>query len=203
MKNPASVIPLIEKWELFAKKNPQKDMYVFAQWLLASRQEQGKENSSGISKSSSENSARAAILITKLQHYLGMYVKPSVKELGFSKEHEYNFLFQISKMDKPNKNDLSKENMVEFSTGRDVIRRLKAKGLVSEKTDPEDKRAAQLSITAKGEKVLEKSFDLMAGSLTDFMGNLNEKEQTQLVSLLARLNSYHASKNKKDILPYL
>ena len=203
MKNAYSAIPLIERWEKFSEENPQNDIYAFAHWLLAAKQGQLKETQSRPSEPAAGSAVQVAVLITSLRNYLGMYVKPYVKELGFTKEHEYNFLYQVSKMHKPNKNDLSKENMVEFSTGREIIRRLKAKGLISEKTDPGDKRSAQLSLTAKGKKILEKSFGLIAGSFTDFLGDLTEKEQQQLITLLTKLNKYQALKNNKEILSYL
>ncbi|MDP9041279.1 MAG: hypothetical protein M3N30_04810, partial [Bacteroidota bacterium] len=112
----SSVIPLIEKWEVFSSENPQKDMYAFANWLLDSRTE-NIQNKDGRPTDDRGNASTVAILITRLQKYLGLYIKPVISQLGFSREHEYNFLYQISRMDKPTKNNLSKENMVEFSTG--------------------------------------------------------------------------------------
>jgi DNA-binding MarR family transcriptional regulator len=202
MKN-TSVIPLLDQWEKFIEENPQKDIYAFANWLLASKHDQIRENRAPESEGGIENAVQAAILITRLQRYLGMYVKPAIKALGFSREHEYNFLYQVSKMNNPNKNDLSKENMVEFSTGRDIIRRLILKNLVSEKVDPGDKRAAQLHLTAKGRKILDKSFNMIAETFTDFLGGLSAREQSQLIVLLNKLNKYQALKNNREILSYL
>ncbi len=196
----SSVVPLLEKWEAFAEQNPQKDIYEFAIWLLSSRQGEIKEP---VSVRENDNSSRVAILITRLQKYLALYIKPTIRELGFTKEHEYNFLYQVGKMTKTNKNDLSKENMVEFSTGRDIIRRLIAKNLIAEKTDPEDKRASLLALTPRGRKMLEKSFEMIGGSFTDFLGDLTTREQLNLISLLTKLNNYQALKNKKEILSYL
>ncbi len=202
MKN-TSVIPLLDQWEKFIEENPQKDIYAFANWLLASKRDQNRESMPAESGEGVENAVQAAILITRLQRYLGMYVKPAIKALGFTREHEYNFLYQVSKMNNPNKNDLSKENMVEFSTGRDIIRRLILKNLVSEKVDPEDKRAARLQVTSKGRKILDRSFDMIAETFTDFLGGLSLKEQVQLVTLLTKLNKYQALKNNREILSYL
>jgi MarR family transcriptional regulator, lower aerobic nicotinate degradation pathway regulator len=201
MKN-SSVIPLLEKWESFNDGYPGGDLFAFARWILAGRLEE-KRKSGPPGKQDMNNAATAAILITRLQRYLGLYIRPVAKELGFTKEHEYNFLYQVSKMNKPNKNDLSKENMVEFSTGRDIIRRLIEKNLVQEKRDPEDKRAAQLVITPKGKKILERSFEMLAEPLTDYLGDLSNKEQKQLIGLLNKLNKYHSLKNRREILAYL
>jgi MarR family transcriptional regulator, lower aerobic nicotinate degradation pathway regulator len=168
--------------------------------LIGSRQEERREPTIA-----PENGypGEVAILITRLQRYLALYIKPAIKDLGFTKEHEYNFLYQVGKMRKPNKNDLSKENMVEFSTGRDIIRRLIAKNLIVEKTDPDDKRATLLILTSRGRKTLDKSFEMIAGSFTDFLGDLTTREQIHLITLLTKLNNYQALKNKKEILSYL
>jgi DNA-binding MarR family transcriptional regulator len=202
MKNP-SVIPLLSQWEIFTEENPKKDIYAFASWLLSGRQEQTREVNISEGRDHVANSVKVAILITRLRSYLSAYVKPTVKTLGFTKEHEYNFLYQVSKMDKPNKNNLSKENMVEFSTGRDIIRRLIIKNLITEKIDPDDKRASQLHLTAKGKKVLEKSFGMIAENFTDFLGDLTTGEQEQLIAILTKVNKYQALKNNREILSYL
>jgi DNA-binding MarR family transcriptional regulator len=199
----SSVIPLVEKWEFFSNENPKKDMYAFANWLLAEQQEDVQNKEGHLDENDRGNATRVAILITRLQKYLGLYIKPAINRLGFSREHEYNFLYQVSRMDKPTKNNLSKENMVEFSTGRDVIRRLIDRKLLMEKPDPDDKRAMLLTLTSLGKKTLEKSYEQISESFTDFLGDLNSKEQSQLISLLGKMNSYQAKKNNKDILSYL
>jgi DNA-binding MarR family transcriptional regulator len=199
----SSVIPLVEKWEIFSHANPKRDIYAFADWLLASRQVNVQNKEGHLNEDDRGNATQAAILITKLQKYLGLYIKPAINRLGFSREHEYNFLYQVSRMDKPTKNSLSKENMVEFSTGRDVIRRLIDRKLLMEKPDPEDKRAMLLTLTSLGKKTLEKSYEQISVSFTDFLGDLNSKEQSQLISLLGKMSRYQAKKNNKDILSYL
>ncbi len=202
MKN-TSVVPLLDKWEKYIEENPRSDMYDFADWLSAEKRLGKKAGSVSENEKEVSNAVQSAILITRLRCYLGMYVKPAVKALGLTKEHEYNFLYQISKMNKPNKNDLSKENMVEFSTGRDIIRRLIFKNLVTEKTDPDDKRATRLQLTSKGKKTLEKSFGMVAKTFTDFLGYLTIKEQENFITLLTKLHKYQAQKNKREILTYL
>jgi MarR family transcriptional regulator, lower aerobic nicotinate degradation pathway regulator len=199
----SSVIPLLEKWEVFSEENPKKDIYAFAGWLLSNHQDDSQTKDRFSDEDERGNSTRVAILITRLQKYLGLYIKPVINRLGFSREHEYNFLYQVSRMDKPTKNSLSKENMVEFSTGRDVIRRLIDSKLLMEKPDPEDKRARLLTLTSLGKKTLEKSYEQISETFTDFLGDLNPKEQSQLIRLLEKMNSYQAKKNNKEILAYL
>lgn len=202
MRN-TSVIPLLDQWEKFIEENPRSDIYDFANWLLAGKRFGKRAKSVSENEKEISNAVQSAVLITRLRCYLGMYVKPTVKALGLTKEHEYNFLYQISKMNRPNKNDLSKENMVEFSTGRDILRRLILKNLITEKTDPDDRRATRLQLTPKGKKTLEKSFRMIGETFTDFLGDLTIKEQENFISLLTKLNKYQAQKNNREILSYL
>jgi DNA-binding MarR family transcriptional regulator len=202
MKKP-SVIPLLEKWEAFSSENPQKDIYAFAGWLLASHQEDLQNKRRAANTDDRGNASKVAILITRLHKYLGIHVKPAINQLGFSRELEYNFLYQVSRMEKPTKNNLSKENMVEFSTGRDVIRRLIDRKLLMVKPDTSDKRAMLLTLTSLGKKTLEKSYELMSGSFTDYLGDLSLKEQSQMIALLTKMINYHTQKNNKAILSYL
>jgi DNA-binding MarR family transcriptional regulator len=201
MKN-SSVIPLLEKWEIFTRENTQKDIYAFARWLLTKGQTEAVSPEVASGKNL-ENASRVAIQLTRLQRYLTLYIRPVVKVLGFTKEHEYNFLYQVGRMSRPNKNELSRENMVELSTGRDIIRRLISRKLILEKEDPEDKRASLLLLTPKGRKILEKSYVQIAESFTDFLGDLSSLEQKQLIQLLSKVNHYQAVKNNREILGYL
>jgi DNA-binding MarR family transcriptional regulator len=202
MKDHVSLVPLIEKWEEFSQLKMGASIDDFAIWLLSEKEARIKLAQNQNPDKRGKNT-ETAILITRLQRYLGMSIVPGLKKLGFAKEHEYNFLYQISRMDRPNKKDLSKENMTEFSTGRDVIRRLLNRRLIVEKADPRDGRARLLSLTVKGKKLLMKSFDVLAISFDDFLGDLSSSEQDELIRLIIKLNRYHAVKNGKAILPYL
>lgn len=199
MKN-QSVIPLLEKWETFSEQHPKGDIYDFGRWLTS---QERADKQRDLTMDNNSNGARIGVLITRLQKYLGLYVRPVIAKLGFTREHEYNFLYQITRMEKPNRNDLSKENLIEFSTGRDVIRRLIAKKLVTEKPDSSDRRASLLSITSAGKKLLDKSYQEIGAGFGDFMGDLSLAEQEQLIVLLTKLNAFQATKFKRQILAYL
>lgn len=192
-----SVVPLIEQWEKFKKQKPNGNLEDFAQWILAPKTN-GKKPNPSLKKAAVGNPERVAVLITRLQKHLAQAVRPTIKELGFTKEHEYNFLYQIWKLGEANKNELSKENGVEFSTGRDIIKRLVVRKLVSEKQDPGDKRASLVKLTPKGLKILRKSFQKLVDPFSDYLGDLKDGEQNQLINILSRLSRYHENKNSRN-----
>jgi len=208
-----SILPLVEQWELFASSYKQKDIRSFAEWVLHKEKEKPLKDSNvndgrgkmilPANKEKLNNNARAAIFVTRLQRYVSLYTKPHVKKLGFTRQHEYTFLHQISKMENTNKKELSKEILTELSTGRDIVRRLIARGLVSEKVNPADRRATQLNITEKGKKLLSKSHELIGHSFDNFLGDLSMKEQQQFIKLLQKLNDFHAKETKVELLAHL
>jgi len=207
-QQPASVLPLIEKWEEFISTNERQDLGTFAEWLSLKEKKKHtktekiqKEKNSDTSRLNTN--AAAAILVTRLQRYISLYTKPHIKKLGFTKQHEYTFLHQISKMQNTSKKELSEQNLTELSTGRDIVRRLISRGLVTEKINPDDKRASQLSTTEKGKKLLAKSHELIGGSFDNFLGDLSKEEQIQFVNILKRLNEFHANVTDVELLSHL
>jgi DNA-binding MarR family transcriptional regulator len=193
----ASVIPLLEQWEKFKAQKAKGNLEDFARWILTSKTVE-KRPPSAFKKTEAGNIERVAMLISRLQKFLGLAIRPTLQELGFIKDHEYHFLYQIWKVGSTNKNDLSKDNAVEFSTGRDIIKRLIGRRLISENQDPDDKRASILRLTPKGIKILEKSFEKLVIPFSSYLGDLKNEEQAQLISLLERLNDYHERKNKQN-----
>jgi DNA-binding MarR family transcriptional regulator len=193
----ASVIPLLELWEKFKVQKAKGNLEDFARWILTSKTVE-KRPPSTFKKTEAGNIERLAMLISRLQKFLGLAVRPTLQELGFTKDNEYHFLYQIWKVGSTNKNDLSKDNAVEFSTGRDIIKRLIRRKLISEKQDPADKRASLLSLTPKGKKVLEMSFEKLVIPFSSYLGDLKNEEQAQLITLLERLNHYHERMNKQN-----
>jgi hypothetical protein len=91
------------------------------------------------------------------------------------------------------------QRTVSRKPGRDIIRGLIGKNLITEKPDPEDKRATLLVLTAKGSKILNKSFELMAGSFTDFLGDLSGKRTTTADHAAGQTESIPGNKKQSGI----
>lgn len=69
-----------------------------------------------------------------------------------------------------------------------VIRNLKRDGFILSLKDPLDKRASILSITQKGEDIIETMFDGHANNLKEHFDVLNDAELDTLFSLLRKLH---------------
>jgi len=85
---------------------------------------------------------------------------------------------------------IKKYLMLNPSTVSGIVSRLENKGLVAKLPNPEDRRAAFITLTAKGAEVLEKSPTTLQEKLTGRLATLSENEIGELeknINLLVHL----------------
>jgi DNA-binding MarR family transcriptional regulator len=75
-----------------------------------------------------------------------------------------------------------------------LIKSLEAKGLVERTTNPADRRAVGIVLTAKGEEVTQQAADALAASLHGLMEYLGEEQSNQFVDLLVKVFRYYREK---------
>jgi DNA-binding MarR family transcriptional regulator len=76
---------------------------------------------------------------------------------------------------------------LEAPTGIEIIKRLLKNKLVSEFTDPEDKRAKRIKITCSGSKELQKIDPEITKEFKEFGANIELSEKIYLVGILTKL----------------
>ena len=64
--------------------------------------------------------------------------------------------------------------------------------LIEEKNDSEDKRSKRLNITTKGEDYFHRSVEKVNMTSRILAGKLENKEKTELLELLRKLNDFHS-----------
>lgn len=72
-----------------------------------------------------------------------------------------------------------------------AVDRLESQGLVERKNFSGDRRTRLVSLTAKGQKLIERAFKTHSKDMEQIMSPLNEQERAQLVTLLHKLG-HHA-----------
>ena len=82
------------------------------------------------------------------------YAKKFFDGLPINTLIEYNFLLSLNTSDILKKMDIIHMNMVEYTTGVDVLKRLNKLNLVSEFRDALDKRNKRIKITSEGKRIL-------------------------------------------------
>ena len=96
-------------------------------------------------------------------------------------------------MDDPGEDQITLSNKVAFdpATLGSVVARIEAKGWVTRKADPGDKRRKLLWITPEGEKIALGMKRVVAKAQQRIVGPLNAAEREQLSSLLGKLIAGH------------
>jgi DNA-binding MarR family transcriptional regulator len=83
--------------------------------------------------------------------------------------------------------DLARAISVSLPTAADIAARLEARGLVTRQRSSSDKRQVVVSLTAAGQDVLRAAPPPLRESFTRQLGDLEEWEQTQMLSVLQRI----------------
>ena len=100
------------------------------------------------------NRQRFLEVIFSLSRLQDFYVKKLFEGLPLNNLLEFNFLFSLNKNISFKKKEIIDYNLVEYTTGIDIIKRLIKLQLVIEFTDQLDKRSKRLKITSDGKRVL-------------------------------------------------
>lgn len=186
-----SVIPLIEQWELFIKTSKSSDLREFAEWLLSQKK---IEKTGAVKKpdlADKNEEYLAANYVSRLNKYVKAYVKPLLHDNRLANADEFSILSLISQMDRPTKREVSKANVMELSTGIDMIRRLLKAKYIKEETHENDARAKRLTLTEDGREVLMAIYKRLAVLEQKVLGDLPKDDKMELLRLLDYLNKYH------------
>jgi DNA-binding MarR family transcriptional regulator len=139
------------------------------------------------SKLDDELSIGLGMLFKHARHY----IKTALLESPLKGIDDFAFLATLSEEGDLKKSELIRYNLVEFSPGMEVIRRLLRKKLIQDYNDPEDGRSKKVNITAKGSRVLEESLGEMFKASKIIVGTLSLNEKAQFVHIARKLLHFH------------
>ncbi len=90
--------------------------------------------------------------------------------------------------------DISKLLHVTSPTITQLLKNLEADGLVERNIDPTDRRAVDVKLTQKGEKITQLAADSFSSSLDGLVDYLGEEQSNQLVDILSKVFLYYNEK---------
>ncbi len=106
-------------------------------------------------------------------------------------EDEYTYLMILLNPGRMNKTELNNLNIMEKTSGSEIIRRLLKHGLIEEFDDPDDKRSKLVMITDRGRKELQNILYPLHMASDIITSNLTEQEMYTLNHLMSKMNKYH------------
>jgi len=141
-----------------------------------------------------------SILIVLMNHYAKWYIKKVLRESHLQTPDEFSFLITLMTYESLSKSELITKQVMEKTSGSEVIRRLIKRGLIVESADEDDKRSVRVSITRAGREEILKILPLMSKVSNIVVGNLSNEEINTLSYLLKKLDYFHNDiyLNKRD-----
>jgi len=132
-----------------------------------------------------------SILIVLMSHYAKWYIKKVLRESYLQTPDEFSFLITLMTYDSLSKSELITKQVIEKTSGSEVIRRLIKRGLIVESANENDKRSLRVSITRSGREEVLRLLPQMSEVTRIVVGNLSAEEINTLSYLLKKLDYFH------------
>jgi DNA-binding MarR family transcriptional regulator len=132
-----------------------------------------------------------SILIVLMSHYAKWYIKKVLRDSHLQTPDEFSFLITLMTYDSLSKSELITMQVMEKTSGTEVIRRLIKRGLIVESTDENDKRSVRVSITKSGSEEVLTLLPQMSKVTKIVVGNLSSEEIKTLSYILKKLDYFH------------
>jgi len=194
---------LIGYWQQFEVQSNDNSMEEFGRWLVRNSENtnnrhpliqrpKGSSKGKGTDETAEADFRQNFVMqITRLSKCQDFYAKKFFNGLPINTLLEYNFLFSLNKSEVLKKMDIINLNMVEYTTGVDILKRLNKLNLVSEFRDVMDKRNKRIKITSEGKRVLLEAMLRMNKLYELFLCCISDKEWLSIADALTGLNEFH------------
>jgi DNA-binding MarR family transcriptional regulator len=199
MKMNNSYLPLIAEWEKYLAISHKADVKDFAFWLLEKEKIQVVKQDEDLADYFENNSdahnyayksPEAAFLVWRLGKFIRYYTRPVLLENGLASQDDFAILAHVDYRKSCSKSEAIDANLIEPSTGIEIIKRLVNQGFISEKVNKEDKRQKLISLTKKGKEKLYKIY-VGFSEIQDVMAEMNVEQRELLISTLQTLDAFH------------
>lgn len=142
-----------------------------------------------------------SILVVMLFRYAKGYIKKALKNSKIKTADDFSFMITLLTYDSMTKMELTNLQIMEKTSGNEIINRLIRLGLVEQSQDEKDKRSVRIKLTEEGKKEIVSVLPQMRLVSQIVIGNLNENEINTLAYILRKLDHYHNDifTSKKDV----
>lgn len=129
-------------------------------------------------------------LITRLYKSVKFYFKDILAQNNLNSLDDFTILATTIWKGQSTKKELCIYNMIDISTGMEIIRRLAKNGMLTEIQNQEDKREKLITITPFGVTTLINIFE-ESSKIPDVMSDLEDEKRVELIQVLEKLNHFH------------
>ena len=151
---------------------------------------QGGENSE-INQSQEGPATDISILIVLMFRYAKGYIRKALKSSKIKSADEFSFLITLLTYKSLTKTELIQKQVMEKTSGTEIINRLVRLGLIMQYEDEADKRSMRIKISDLGKSEIIGILPEMQKVSKIVTGNLTESEKNTLAYLLRKLENFH------------
>ncbi len=202
MRTKDILMAVIEHLSVFEAQNPKAENLTLADFVgylngqvdapnITEREEAGDKAPQWIMEMGEETHSIIARLVIIMNRYAKSYIKRALDGSRIQTGEEFSYLIILLTFDSLTKTELINKNIMEKTSGTEVIKRLLNLGFIKEFDDQEDKRSKRISITNEGKTELYKILPKMHEVTSLVAGNLNQHERATLAYLLKKLDHHH------------
>lgn len=200
---------LVELLDRYEDENGEQrmDILSFTLWLNSHLGRKEREKSGGKEKVTDVNSvlgfeytmeAKISTLLTNLFKYAKHYTKYALDDSPLATLDDFGFLASLGYNENMTKTELSHHNLLEITSGNEIIKRLLKSGFIEEYDDPNDRRSKRVKITPLGLKVLHETFIRMDQVSNIVAADLNTEEKIHLLNILNKMDDFHRKIHDND-----
>ncbi len=192
-----SIIQLITDYKVFTEQLHSEDPVLFGEWL----KQKYAPPTNYLTDDDEVNEAGldvvAAYLLGGLTSYMEAWVKLTYQDLPILSLGDFAIIKSVQYLQHPRKKDIMNQTIMERTTCMESIKRLIKVGILKEYNDEKDKRVKRVLLTSMGKELVVKLDQKMMHLSVLLMGDLSEIEKKSLLSILQKLNTFHAELYQK------
>jgi DNA-binding MarR family transcriptional regulator len=193
-------VELVKLWGIYEQQHPEGSIDDFCRHQLAAAAK-AEQPAMPEGQLLPDINGRLLILLRRIGKFHMVYSNKALEGTELDQMEEFGILVTIFNQKNPIKSEAIYNNIMELSSGTNMLIRMKKRGLVSEYPDQEDKRVKRLKVTTKGEATLQKAKVQVLKVANMMVHDLTDEEKQLCIQLLTPVNErfsgmYAKQKNK-------
>jgi DNA-binding MarR family transcriptional regulator len=177
-------VELVNLWADFEAKHPKAGIEDFFRYQLISKRE-SEDTGKLVGGIVPTNTPGLLFKIMgRISRLHMMYSNLALEGTGVNQIEEFGMLLTVERHKTPRKTEVIYDNLMELSSGTDMVNRLVKRGFITEHSDKEDKRAKRLQLTPEGAKAIVKSKDKIIHLVAMMAIDMDDEDQKICIQLL-------------------
>jgi DNA-binding MarR family transcriptional regulator len=183
-----NTVELVKLWGAYEEKYPKGTLEDFFRYQLAANAVKPEIKPEYEGQLIPDLNGRLVILLRRIGKFHIAYSNKALEGTGLDQMEEFGILVTIYRQKNPIKSEAIYNNIMELSSGTNMLIRMKKRGLVTEYADPDDKRVKRLELTKKGEEVLFKAKDIVLKVAHMMVNELSDNDKQLCIQLLTPID---------------